>query len=144
MDAKAATGKWKGSFTYGEGYGSRTGKAVEFTLELKEADGEFTGFSVDAESKDYMSEPVLIAGFLEEEMISFTKQYPYFFYATEQGELVVNKDKFHPEVIFNGEFNEAEAKYEGDWEILSASIQFGYESDSSSWTGTWEMKKIIA
>ena len=125
MQAKSVTGKWKGTFTYGDGY-----------------DGEFSGLSVDLESKDYMSEPVTIAGFLEDEMISFTKQYPYFFHVTEQGEFVVNKNKFHPEVIFSGEYLEAEGKYVGDWEILAASIQFGYESDESSWTGSWEMARV--
>jgi hypothetical protein len=144
MQPISVTGKWKGTFTYGEGYGNRTGKIVEFSLELTENDGEFSGLSIDQESKDYISEPITISGFLEEDMISFTKQYPYFFYATDEGSIVVNRDKFHPEIIFSGAFNEAEGKYEGDWEVLASSIQFGYESDSSSWIGTWEMSRVVS
>ena len=142
MSVKSVSGKWKGTFKYGEGYGLRTNKSVDFTLELTEDDGEFTGFSRDVETEKVIKEPATVVGFWEEELISFTKYYACYFDMNEEGEIIVNRSKKHPEIIFSGEFNETEGRYTGDWEIPADSLQDSYESDLTMGRGTWEMSRV--
>ncbi len=141
MTAKSIAGKWKGSFTYGKGYGARTGKSVEFTFELSDNDGEFKGFSIDSETKGLIFDPITVKGFWEDELISFTMQYPYYFTADDDGKIIVDRKKANPEMIFSGEFLEATGKYTGDWEIPADSKEHSYESDLTLGRGTWEMAR---
>jgi len=57
-------GRWKGEYTYGEGYpAGHVGRSVPFELELIPNGAEFEGFFTDEESKELFTEPGVLRVF---------------------------------------------------------------------------------
>ena len=139
---KSLTGKWKGVYIYGPEYESEQGSTVEFTLELKDINGSITGVSIDSETKNLFSEPINVMGFRDGNFISFTIQYPYCYFINEQKQLVVDRTRSHPEVTYSGEYNSETNSYEGEWDIVYDSQNFGDGYFDDILTGTWSMEQI--
>lgn len=139
---KTLTGKWKGQYTLGPEYEIDEGKSFEFLLELRDENGTFIGKCIEDGILEKLSEPITISGFWNEEIISFTKHYPFLYYTDENGELIIDRTKEHPEIVYTGEYNTLSNTFSGDFEMLVESIPQGDGWLETKLTGIWSMKKI--
>jgi hypothetical protein len=142
-EIKSLTGKWKGQFTLGENYESEEGESVDFILYLLHNDGVFNGICIDNQVEGLFSEPITVNGFWDNELISFTKQYPFLYYPDEKGKLIIDRSRKHPEISYTGEFDNIQNCYSGEFILIEDSIPLadgGYLELELS--GTWTMKKI--
>lgn len=134
-------GKWKGEYTYGEGYpGSDLGRSVPFELVLVPNGIEFEGFFTDEESKDIFTEPGVLKGYQENGFINFSKWYPCYWQVTETGEVEVLRDTPSHEICHSGAY--VTDHFEGEWEI-----PFYFTDDLGTYAeirgqGTWSMWKV--
>ncbi|HBG71203.1 MAG: hypothetical protein A2W93_12325 [Bacteroidetes bacterium GWF2_43_63] len=139
---KSLTGKWEGEYTLGPEYESDEGKTFEFILDLIAENGTFVGKCIEREMSEQLVEPIIISGFWNEELISFTKQYPFSYYIDENGELVIDRTKEHPEIVYTGVYNSLSDCFSGDFEMVIESIPGSDCWIESVLTGKWLMKKM--
>lgn len=110
---------WKGFFTYLHGYEIiDTYIKVAFQMDLTFNDNSFTGTSTDSESENIFIEPILVKGFIENDIISFVINYPHHYYKDEDGNIKLDKDSQHPNIEYLGYYDEHEKKYSGTWEMI--------------------------
>ncbi|MDQ3048473.1 MAG: hypothetical protein M3R27_13070 [Bacteroidota bacterium] len=139
---QSLSGNWKGEYICGPEYEIHTGRTVQFTLELIENNGSISGTCIDFETKEHFSEPITVSGFIDKGFISLVKQYPFFYFIDELGQVVVDRTKPHPEITLSGEFNPETNSFEGEWDLVADSQKFGDGYFDDSLTGTWTIKKI--
>ena len=115
---------WKGFFTYLHGYEIIDAYIkVAFQMDLTFNGNSFTGTSTDSESENIFIEPIIVKGFIENDIISFVINYPYHYYKDEDGNIKLDKNSQHPNIEYLGYYDESEKKYSGTWEmILSVEI----------------------
>lgn len=110
---------WKGFFTYLEGYEIIDAYIkVDFQMDLTFDGNSFTGTSIDSESENIFVEPILVRGFIENNIISFVKNYPCYYYKDEDGNIKLDKDFSHPDIDYLGHYDQSENKYSGTWEMI--------------------------
>ena len=106
----------------------------------------FEGTRIDAETKDHITEPITVKGFVTGEFINYTVQYPYaYFIDDETGEIVLEKDTPHPGVTYTGEYDSASKAYFGEWTVIFAEERIGLFQDDTieeSWSGKWQMWRV--
>jgi len=135
--------KWKGLFTYLEGYETiEQYKEVAFTMEITLTENSFIGTSTDSESKNAFDKPATVKGFIEDDKISFVMKYPCAYSKGENGEIVLDKSSKHPEIHYLGFFNEDKASVNGNWEmtIYEEKYSDGYLEEILN--GEFEMRKM--
>ena len=137
------TGQWTGHFAYGPDYGEQlVGERVQFRLFVDGfKDGQFTGRSVDLEGIGANYEIALVNGYIEDNFISFTKQYPHFYWLDEFGNTVDDKNKQHPIVAYSGEYNSEIKSFAGQWEMRMEVQPVGQYWLADICTGTWEIRR---
>ncbi|RFC55642.1 hypothetical protein DXU93_01540 [Brumimicrobium aurantiacum] len=82
-----------------------------------------------------------VKGFIDEDHISFIKQYPCFFSSDINGELIIDCSKPGHEVIYDGYWNEEKGIWEGEWEVEGETNLLGTDDVISDiYTGDFEMK----
>ena len=130
---------WSGYFTYP--IYDEDGKLLDdveeripFEMSIQIQEGSFTGTATDEESKHLFNKPAIIKGFIEKNLISFTKQYPCLYYINEQGELTINTQEKHPEIRYTGFLNETQNEIIGEWELGT--------SPGEGYWGEFELKKV--
>ncbi len=129
---------WSGYFTYPV-YDEKGNvredveERISFKMSINLHDGSFTGTAEDEESKSLFHQPASVKGFIEKNLVSFTKQYPYLYYINEQGELATDREQKHPEIRYTGFFNDTENEIIGEWEM-------GESPGEGQW-GYFELKK---
>lgn len=136
-------GQWVGHFVYGPEYGEEmNGEKVQFRVFIdKSMNGAFAGRSVDLEGIGANYEVAQVKGFLEEGLISFTKQYPHYYELDEGGGTFEDKNKPHPLVAYTGEYNDTTKTFTGDWEMRMDIAPVGAYWLEDICAGTWEMRK---
>jgi predicted HicB family RNase H-like nuclease len=128
----ALTGQWAGYFTYGPEYGEEMhGEKVEFRIFIDESsDGLFEGKCVDIEGRGVDFEKSTVKGFIDGDVISFTKEYP------------AQHPQQHPQqLVYSGQFNNRIASFGGQWEIWLNERPHDKGLIVDIRTGTWEMRK---
>ncbi len=136
------TGTWKGFYTYGPEYGNNLyNEKCWFMFFITKDDEQFEGTSVDYDGVGAELQKATIKGFVENAFINFTKQYPFFYQIDEQGNIINDETRSHPEIHYSGSFDEKLNQFSGEWEMVEKT-----ESDSGGDleylnTGKWEMKK---
>jgi hypothetical protein len=134
-------GKWQGEYTYGEGYPDiYKGKTVAFELNLISNGVEFEGFFKDDETKNIFDTPGTVHGYLENDVVVFSKWYPCLWQLSDTGEMEVCKDFPSHEIYYTG--NLIGDHFQGFWEIPAQFVD-----DLGSYTeiygsGTWSMRQI--
>ncbi|WP_426486243.1 hypothetical protein [Flavobacterium sp. 2] len=110
---------WKGSFSYLEGYDVIDSYiVVSFKMNLTFNGNSFMGTTIDSESENIITEPILVKGFIENDKISFIVNYPYYYYKDENGKILVDKNLSHPNIEYLGFYDEIEKKFSGTWEMV--------------------------
>lgn len=119
---------------------------VSFTMNVQFDGTRFKGTRIDDETKDFISDPIYISGFIQENLISFTVKYPYNYYIdSNTGQTILLKDEPHPGVTYIGDFDDALGHYTGEYRVLVDEEQTGLFQDSyveGEIIGTWEMIEI--
>jgi len=144
MELTSLSGKWKGYYTLGESYEENEGESVSFILIIEEHDETFNGVCIDNQTKDLFSEPITVSGFRSEELISFSKQYPFSYYEDEYGKIVVDRTKKHPEIAYTGKYDSISQRFSGEFYLVdeqsAIEITEGYLEPGLA--GTWTMHKV--
>ncbi|MBN2610449.1 MAG: hypothetical protein JXB00_02735 [Bacteroidales bacterium] len=136
-------GTWLGELVYNDDHRPELqGKTMKFRLVLEENDGEFTGECVDTEGTGVIPEPASINGFIDDQVISFVKLYPHFYFVNDQVEIVKDEDKEPVEINYSGEYNAENEQFEGDWNAVYAVKQFTFGYAENLVSGTWVMKRV--
>jgi len=134
---------WKGFFTYYEGYEPfKKCIQVDFDMQISFDEDSFTGICSDSESKHIFEKPADVKGFIDEEKISFIKNYPCLYYKDEDGKIMLDRELKHPEIHYLGYFNENKRNISGTWEMVvyeRKHLDYYLEEVIS---GEFEMKRI--
>lgn len=136
-------GQWMGHFTYGSEYGEElNGEKVQFRLFIEwHENGQFRGKSIDLEGIGANFEIAQVKGFLQENFISFTKEYPHFYGVDENGRISHNEEQPHPVVCYEGQFDEYLKIFRGEWELEIDIKPFGEDWAIDVYRGTWEIRR---
>lgn len=142
MNVINLSGTWKGHFTYGPEYGEELfNQKVYFLLHLKSHGKEFEGTSVDIEGVGANYETAVIRGFIEDDLISFVKQYPKNYSIDPDGTTHNDLSKPSPEIQYTGHFHPRKKTFSGDWEMVIESFEHGDGWFEETCSGQWEMSK---
>lgn len=144
--SKTFTGKWLGSFSYlqeNEFTDQVVLPDVTFSLELYDENGSFTGTCIDDEVKDIMKGVITVKGFVDGDIISFTKQYPSFYFTDENGQIQVDPSQAHPPIIYSGIYDAECNTYSGEWEMTIATENIQGECFDDMIGGSWIISKAI-
>jgi len=139
--------KWKGHFTYVnelEG-GTIFENEVPFEMDLIFNKNSFSGTTIDEETKGLFDRPITVNGFVEGEEISFIVMYPYNYYVTEEGKIVVDFDNDYPGCEYEGKYDTDESKFAGEWTLVIDEFKEGqFQPDyiQEFLSGNWEMRKV--
>lgn len=137
------TGQWIGYFVYGPEYGEEMyGEKVQFRFFLEDLeDGQFKGTSVDIEGAGVNMDTATIKGFLTDDFISFTKEYPTYYLIDENGQSSVDTTNPKPQLSYTGQYNSQMKSFSGQWELWANEKLENNGSFGDIFTGTWEMTK---
>jgi len=136
-------GQWFGFFSYGPEYGALlVNKKVIFSILIDNVfNNQFKGKCIELEGIGASTELSTIAGFLENEFISFTKAYPTNNFIDENGNAVEVAGTVNMRLSYKGQFNRFNQTFNGIWEIWSNEVTAGDGVFVNISTGTWEISK---
>lgn len=136
-------GQWFGFFSYGPEYGAfLVNEKVTFSILIEEVfNHQFKGKCIELEGIGASTELSNIEGFLENEFISFTKEYPTNNFIDEKGNAVYFEDTSNLRLSYKGKFNRFNQTFNGTWEIWSNEVPSGDGVFVNISTGTWELSK---
>jgi hypothetical protein len=136
-------GQWLGYYEYGPGYGKRLrGNQVMFRLFIDSfSNGEFEGRAFDFEGIGANYTVAQIKGFVKGNLISFTKQYPHYYYTDKNGDTVIDETRAHPVVNYQGEYNASTNSISGDWDLNRDVRISSITTKLYMLRGSWKVKK---
>jgi len=139
---KSMNGKWAGQYTYGEGYPDLlVGRSVAFELVLTGNGVEFGGFFTDDETRDIFADPGTVHGYLENNIVVFSKWYPCAWQIHDDGSIELFKDQPSHEICYRGDAGDN--SFSGEWEIPAAFVDEDGSYVDATGKGTWSMYKIL-
>ena len=110
---------WKGFFSYLEGYEVIDSYIkVPFKMNLTFNGDSFVGTTIDSESENIFTEPIMVKGFIDNDKISYIVNYPYNYYKDENVKILVEKNLSHPNIEYLGYYDQIEKKFSGTWEMI--------------------------
>lgn len=115
-----------------------------FEIHANLDDGSFSGVAIEEEFTQLTGDKPTVKGFIEDDMISFVKSYPYLFETDENGKQIIDKSIRGHQVEYEGYFEEDKGSWSGTWEIHfgEQKIDIGnYEFQFIM--GEWSMKLKI-
>lgn len=126
-------GTWRGE------YADQYDEKVEFEIHLDQNNDGFKGKGYDLYDRKVKFK---IAGFVEGNLISFTKEYDESIVSDEVGNVFVDMETHHPGVHYYGRFNSDKNKFEGTWEVQVDESNLGHDR-SLIWFdyGVWWLQK---
>lgn len=131
-------GKWRGYYVYGEGYNDHYfGTRIMFELELQDAGNEqFEGTCNDLDDKP--APPATIKGYMDDQFISFVKEYTAPFLTASGAPATVAT----PEISYSGHYNPLQETFFGEWEHLGEVHETAEGTYIEGGAGIWKMKKV--
>ena len=130
--------KWTGKYAYNF---EEDSESFSFEINVKYDNGSFEGHAYEEEFSGLTSDIVHVKGFIESDMISFVKTYPYFYAVDDNGDIIIDKKLKGHEVIYEGYFNEENGSWSGDWAInISEDRVEEGKYKYFDIIGPWEMK----
>lgn len=134
------TENWTGEYTYVEGYPEELkGKSVVFKLIISNTEGEIIGTCTDDEADKVFTEPATIKGFIDNNIISFIKKYPYHWETDEDGNSIVFENTPSVEIHYYGNFQNG--RFSGDWDMSMDVMTEDEKWMPFTCEGTWSMEK---
>jgi hypothetical protein len=145
QEKNRVAGQWFGYFSYGPEYGPELeGEKVTFSLLIEELpSGQFRGKCIELKGIGANHEVSTINGFIENNFISFTKEYNTFKSIDEIGNEVDYKGS-PPRLSYKGHFNSYSQTFGGSWEIWANEEPYGDGAFVDVCTGLWEIGREAA
>lgn len=141
-DKIQVAGTWYGEQTYNDDHRPELqGKKMSFRLTLDENDGDISGECIDTEGTGIVPEAASITGFIDEDILSFVKQYPNHYFINYQTEIEKIDEKEPPEINFTGSYNRENDTFEGEWHVVFEVKQFTFGFAEQIISGTWSIKR---
>jgi hypothetical protein len=136
-------GQWFGYFSYGPEYGEQLeGERVIFSLLIQEIfNNKFKGKCIELEGRGASTEVSHIEGFIENNFISFRKEYSTYYTLDESGNEGKHLPFLHPRLSYTGSFNQSNETFSGTWEIIANEIPAGEGTFADVFTGHWEISR---
>lgn len=136
-------GQWYGYFSYGPEYGPELeGEKVIFSFLIEEVfNNQFKGKCIELEGMGASTEVSKIEGFLENEFISFRKEYLTNYLIDEFGNELKDEKSSLTRLSYTGHFDENTKTFAGSWEIWTNEVSFGEGAFVIIQTGNWEISK---
>ena len=139
MNDQHLSGKWIGTYTYGEEYDETVrGKSVDFELNISVVNGLIKGECTDGEASAHFDKPATIEGSVLHNSISFVKRYPYYWQHENGGQRFLPKIPSQ-EISYSGRFENDQ--FEGEWEVITTLVDAQGEMISYKGVGRWSMVK---
>jgi hypothetical protein len=137
------SGQWYGYFSYGPQYGSELeGEKVIFSLLIDEVfNNKFKGKCIELNGIGASEEISKIEGFIENNFISFRKEYSEYFSIDTEGNTMKSEDSECHELSYEGTYNFVTKTFSGDWEIWFNEKAVGEYNYIQLGKGTWEISK---
>lgn len=128
MQLLEISGIWKGYYELGKSYPKNLqGKRTDFVLNIKETNGEFTGECIDIVHDNKDNTTSQIKGFVDEDLISFIKQYSFHLLIDKEGKRVIDYDEKHPEIEYTGYYDYESKKISGEWNMVTKNLVTQYD-----------------
>jgi hypothetical protein len=143
MNSISLNGKWQGEYTLGQEYESGEGISSEFLLDIIEKKGILKGTCTEPGISELFSNPITIKGFIEGVLISFIKQYPCLFFITEDNQYRIDTSQKHPDIEYQGEYDEETDSFHGTFTMISDATQYGYGWFEDVLSGSWRMHRVM-
>lgn len=103
----------------------------------------FSGTVWDEEFSSITGLKSSVKGYINEDHISFVKQYPCLYSWDETGKVVIDNSKSGHQVIYNGYWNNSEGKWIGEWEVEGETEVFTNEMIKTQvYLGKFEMRMV--
>lgn len=115
-----SAGQWQVFFKYGPEYGPIIeNKEAEFRLFVEVfQDEQFRGRTIDWNGFGAEGEVALVRGFIDGDLISFTKEYKHRLYFDEWGNSVADDNEKGLTVVYEGRFNKESINMMGLGKLL--------------------------
>ena len=145
-NSKTIVGQWYGIFNYGPEYGpGLEGENVIFSFLIHELpNGQFKGKCIEFGGIGASDEISIIQGFIEDDFISFTKEYQTYTSFDENYNEVPYTGPLPPRISYRGNYDPTNNTYKGTWELWSNEESYGYGTFVDVTTGIWEMGRDSA
>jgi hypothetical protein len=132
---------WTGVIHYGKNYRRLKDKEIYFELEIKQDGEKITGISMDTGGFGASPDPATIKGEINENKISFIKQYSSRHFLNSKGEMIVDKSQPGPEIFYTGIYNDEDESFSGDWLMKIKFKLFKLLPLTFNFGGSWTMKR---
>ncbi len=143
MSHLLSIGQWQGYFKYGPAYGTLIeGYDAEFRLFIeKYNNGIFSGRIIDWQGMGADGEVSEVHGFIDGDLISFTKQYSRRIIFDDFGNTSVEEGIPGHSVIYEGRFDKETNNFLGTWEIVQETAHTPDLTLEDVSSGTWRLKR---
>lgn len=132
-------GKWLGSYTIDPEFG-QDDKVFNFELTLHVDDDDVSGEIKDISESEQSPGIAKVTGFVDDNEISFIKQYPALFLRNDHDEIIIDKSKEHPEIHYHGHISDN--SMEGNWDMEAGVLFKVGEFHSQLISGKWKIERI--
>jgi hypothetical protein len=141
------TGRWKGKYTYGEGYpASVVGTSEWFEIELTDNEGLISGSCIDELVSSIEGKESTIDGTYSNNFISFVKKYKYYTFIDDLDRQVLREDIKVDGIHYTGrlfkKFFTGKKYFKGEWVHSATLIDDNNDKHPLVSNGTWEMQEV--
>ena len=77
----------------------------------------FTGAVWEEEFSGITGKKLTVKGYIDEDHISFVKQYPCLYEYDENGKVLIDDSQPGHDVLYDGYWDKSEGKWNGEWEV---------------------------
>jgi hypothetical protein len=136
-------GQWFGFYSYSEEYGETlSGEKVVMSLLFEKVfNNKFTGKCIELSGVGASEEISQIEGFIENDFISFKKEYQTYYQFEEDGTIKKIEDSGTHELSYEGVYDFDTKAFSGIWEIWFNERAHGEYNYVRIGEGTWELSK---
>jgi hypothetical protein len=103
----------------------------------------FNGTVWEDEFSGITGKHLSVKGFIDEDHISFVKQYPCLYEYDADGKIIIDESQLGHEVIYDGYWNEEYGNWSGEWEVECETEVFQFDKIKTSvFIGAFEMNMV--
>lgn len=136
-------GKWIGTYSIDPEFQTKE-EDIEFKFELTlevDIEEDLSGEIKDITEGEQSPGIAKVTGFVDENEISFIKQYPSLFLRNDKSEIIIDKSKEHPEIHYHGEISGD--SMEGSWDMEAGVLFKVGEYHAQIISGKWKANKLL-
>ena len=120
-------------------YRNHAGTKLQFEMDLIQNGDAISGTATDISGVGVNEFGATIEGIINGNSIEFVKQYTFAHTYQVGGKTKLDKKRKGSEILYSGEYNDAEQQFEGTWKISSKFKILGFIPYTFVSSGTWVM-----